>query len=273
MSEASWAALALAIMVGCFWAGFIVQRSLHETHRSRDSVDSIRVVITLLVTFADVVLGLLISTTQARFVGIEVGLRALSADISELDERLRTYGGAANPIRAALIEYTRAAIADTWRDEPPPPGVYPRNLTRMSEGSVESVELSTLLAQTDLAIRSLVPASDVQRSLIRQIEARMTALLDQRLTLIESARPSISWPFMAILMFWLAAIFAIAGLSSSRNVVVFASTVLAALSVASSIYLALDLDTPLTGVITVSSAPMRDALTHILLPPLPAGVN
>jgi len=50
-------------------------------------------------------------------------------------------------------------------------------------------------------------------------------------------------------------------------------TALAALSLASSIFLALELDRPLTGFIAVSSAPMRDALLHITQPPLPEGAS
>jgi CHASE2 domain-containing sensor protein len=101
----------------------------------------------------------------------------------------------------------------------------------------------------------------------------MIALLDQRLSLIENARPSISWWFLLVTMFWLAVIFVIAGFSSSRNLLVFTATTLAALSVASSIYLSLELDTPLTGLITVSSTPLRDALLRITEPPLPPGVS
>ena len=271
VSEIGWALLFFLTMAGCFWVGLAIQRYLRETHRSRESVDSIRVVITLLVTFAAVVLGLLISTTQSRFGAIEVSLRGLSADISELDQRLRLYGPQADPLRAELIAYTKAAIADTWPGEAPPPGSYPRNLTRMAAGSAESVELSTLLYRMDLAIRDLAPQDDLHRTLVTQLETRMTALLDQRLSLIENARASISWPFLGLLLFWLSVIFVIAGLSSSRNMVVVAATLLAAVSVGSSVYLALELDTPLTGTITVSSLSLRDALARITEPPLPAG--
>jgi disulfide bond formation protein DsbB len=76
---------------------------------------------------------------------------------------------------------------------------------------------------------------------------------------------------MEILMFWLAVIFAVAGLTSPRNLLVLVVATLAALSVASSVFLALSLDTPLTGFIKLSSAPLRDALLHITQPPLPAG--
>ncbi|MEI9983205.1 MAG: hypothetical protein WDN69_08345 [Aliidongia sp.] len=72
-------------------------------------------------------------------------------------------------------------------------------------------------------------------------------------------------------MFWLAVIFVIAGLSSPRNMVVFTVTTLAAISIASSLFLTLELDSPLSGFIKISSWSLRDALLHITASPLPAG--
>jgi hypothetical protein len=53
---------------------------------------------------------------------------------------------------------------------------------------------------------------------------------------------------------------------SPRNLVVYATLLMCALSISSAVYLILDLDRPLDGVFKVSSAPMRDALRHIDAP-------
>jgi hypothetical protein len=141
----------------------------------------------------------------------------------------------------------------------------------MGPDTVESVALSAVLARIDLAIRVLRPADQLQTSLASDLRNRMSALLEQRQELIENARPAIAWPFLLIMMFWLVVIFVIAGLSSSRNILVLTVTALAALSLASSIYLVLELDTPLSGYIIISSGPLRDALLHLEASPLPAG--
>ncbi len=260
----------LTLMMACFVGGLRVQCILHEHHRSRDTVDSIRVIITLLVTFAALVLGLLISSTQERFSSLGSGLRGLSIDIIELDRRLREYGSQTDPIRAKLILYTKAAIADAWPDEKRPPGDYPVDPQVLSPGSVESTGLAVVLNQCDLAIESLDPHDQVHRGLAADLSHRMTELLERRLSLIENARRSISWPFLSILMFWLMVIFVIVGLSSAPNVLVITVMTLAALSLASSIFLALELDTPLEGFVTVPSAPLRDALVRLEEPPVPA---
>ena len=71
-------------------------------------------------------LGLLISSVKSSYDRFGARLSAYASDITELDVRLREYGEDAAPIRAKLRAYVAAAIADTWRKEPPPPGVYPK---------------------------------------------------------------------------------------------------------------------------------------------------
>ena len=271
MYDLSVALLFLLLLVGCFWGGQAARRFLREAHRSRELVDSIRVVITLLVTFAALVLGLLISSSQTRFSTFQAGMRGLSRNITELDARLREIraGGRSAARRPDL--YTKAAIADTWRGEPAPQGNYPRHLNPLVEGGMESLELGAILRRIDLAIRRLEPDDAFHRSIAASLQIRMTELLQQRRDLLENGEPSLSWPFLAILMFWLAVIFVIAGLSSPRNAVMVLVTTLAALSLASSIFLALELDRPLNGFINVSSGPLRDALLHITQPLLPEG--
>lgn len=271
MHELGVALLLLLLLTGSFWGGLVAQRHLREQHRSRESVDSIRVVITLLVTFAALVLGLVISSAQNRLGTLQAGLRDLSTNITELDQRLREYGPQVDPLRADLILYTKAAIASTWPEEPLPEGAYPHRLTPLAKGSFESIELGTVLNRIDLAIRHLTPEDAFHQSIATSMRSRMVDLRQQRRELIENGQPSLSWPFMEILMFWLAVIFAVAGLTSPRNLLVLVVASLGALSVASSIFLALSLDTPLTGFIKVSSVPLRDALLHITQPPLPAG--
>ena len=273
MYELSVAVLSLVLMVASFWGGMAVHRFLRDVHRSRELVESVRVVITLLVTFAALVLGLLISSSQARFSAREASLRGLSIDITELDQRLRDYGPAVDSLRAQLILYTKAAIADTWPDEAAPEGNYPRHLRTVGNNRLESTELGAVLNRIDSEIRHLDPDDAFHRSTASGLRSRMTALLEQRWDLIVNAEASLSWPFVSILLFWLAVIFVIAGLSSPRNLLVFTVTLLAALSVASSIFLALELDTPVTGFITLSSTPLRSALLHITQPPLPPGAG
>jgi hypothetical protein len=271
MHEIGYAVIALLAMLGCFGAGMLARRVLHERHRSHESIEAIRVVLTLLVTCAALVLGLLISGAKIRFDENGAGARALGIDITELDQQLREYGPQLDPLRADLIRYASAAIATTWPSEPPPPGTYPRQLQSATSGSVESPELGGILSGIDLALRDLDPETRSHRALAASLRARSMALQQQRWDLIAEAAPSLSWPFLAMLIFWLSAIFGLIGFSSPQDRVLLVVTGVAAVSIASAIYLIVDLDTPLTGVLQISSAPLRDALRHLMRPPLPLG--
>ena len=62
-------------------------------------------------------------------------------------------------------------------------------------------------------------------------------------------------------MFWLTLIFMGFGLfSPPRNATVVAALFLCALSVSGAIFIILEMDDPLTGVVRISDAPMRKAL-------------
>jgi uncharacterized membrane protein YoaK (UPF0700 family) len=74
---------------------------------------------------------------------------------------------------------------------------------------------------------------------------------------------SIPMPFFVMLVFWLTIIFASFGLFSPRNATVITVLLLCALSVAGSLFLIMELDTPYAGMIKVSSAPLRSALAHL----------
>ena len=84
-----------------------------------------------------------------------------------------------------------------------------------------------------------------------------------RWQLIEETGSSISTPFYIVLVFWLAVVFGSFGLNAPRSELAYTIILLGGISIASAIFVILELDTPFEGRFTVSSQPMRDALTYI----------
>jgi len=80
---------------------------------------------------------------------------------------------------------------------------------------------------------------------------------------VEQVSSAIQWPFLTILVFWLAIIFTSFGLFAPRNGSVIAALLVCALSVAASIYLIVEMDQPYGGLIKISSAPLRTVLDQI----------
>ena len=70
-------------------------------------------------------------------------------------------------------------------------------------------------------------------------------------------------PLLVVLMSWLAVVFTAFGLFAPNNRTVKAILFLSALSVSGSIFLMLEMNSPLTGFIRVSDAAMHDAVAHL----------
>jgi amino acid transporter len=256
--------LAVLIVLLCASAaGMVLQRALKDRHKSRETADHIRLIISILVTFTAVLLGLLISNVKTSFDAFDSRLRGYVGDVTELDMRLREYGDDAAPIRANPCTYLAAAITGAWRNEPHPAGVYPMFQNTVS---IEREPLGSLLLDADVAIRKLDPADHYHRRIADLLETRMTEMLARRQLLIETVHETVSWPLLVGMTAWLVVVFAVFGLISPRNAVVYATIVLCALSFGSAIFFILEFDTPLDGLIVVSSEPARDALRHLDAP-------
>lgn len=261
--DIAYTALLFLILLVSVTIGWLAQHRLHERYVSRDAIESIRLLMGMLLTFSALVLGLLTSNAKQRFDGYNNDLSAFGVSLVQLDHRLRTYGPEAEPIRALLRTYTAAAIADTWPEEPLPPGQYPRFNRGSGHESVEGTELGRMLADVDTAIEHLAPGDDYHRQVADRLRNRVTQAIEQRWQLIFSARSTVSWPFLLVLTSWLSIVFAIFGLTSPRSRLVYAVVGLAALSIASPLYLILDYTEARTGLLKLSSFSMRTALSHM----------
>ena len=80
---------------------------------------------------------------------------------------------------------------------------------------------------------------------------------------LENVGSSIPFPFLLVLIFWLAVIFASFGLFAPRNGTVVAALLVTALSVSGAIFLILELDRSFEGILQVSSAPLHAALARL----------
>lgn len=250
------------ILLGSAGLGFATQRRLHERHISTQTFDSVRVLMAMLVTFTALVLGLLVTSAKDRFDTYSKELSAYAADLIELDHRLRVYGPDADEIRKMLRTYTAAAIADTWPEEPLPSGVYPRFAEHNVHG-VEEVTLGDLISDIDVKIEKLAPTDAYRQRIADRLRNRVADTIQRRWVLILSADSTISWPFLIILTAWLAITFGIFALTSPHDELIYVVIVFSALSIASPLLLILEYSGPQSGLLRLSSDPMRTALRHM----------
>ena len=259
----AWTGFLFAALLASAAAGWAAQAVLQERHVTRETVDSIRLIMGMLLTFSALVLGLLTSSAKQRFDGFNTDLSRYGAYLIELDHRLRVYGPEAEALRGMLRRYTASALADTWPQEPAPAGVYPRMSHVAGEEHLESDALGDMLSALDSGIEHLAPPDSFHQITAARLRDRVALVIQQRWTLIFSARSTLSMPFLVILTAWLCIIYAILGLTAPRSRLVYAVVALSAVSIAAPLYLILYYDEAWTGQLQLSSEPIRSALAHM----------
>ncbi len=260
LADLSWSILLLLLLLGASAAGHMLLPRLPERHRSRETLDTVRLVSSLVVTFAVLVLGLLTASVNSAFVTAGNDMNALAGSIRQTETCLKSYGPEAQPIRGLLRDYTASAIASTWPEEAPPSGIYP--IDERTGQKFESLALSDALQQARMNIASLRIADSAREALAEICASDFNKLSDNRWKLIGEAHRSISIPFYRLLAFMLATVFLSFGLSAPRNALAMASICLAAGTIAAAVFVLVELDGPLDGLLKVSSASMRETLEH-----------
>ena len=267
MSELGDAIILMLILLGGSAVGIMIRPFLSERHRGRETTYLIQLVMTMLVTFAALVLGLLTSSVKQSFDTVENDLRSVAIQLIQLDRSLRQYGGETDQARALLRRYVAARIVTTWSDEPKPDDDGERTAAPAADvTSVAGRHFGNLLSEVETEIRGLDPHDAMHRRLLQTTINQFELFMRARWRLIEEGHASISVPFYLVLAFWLVIIFAGFGLSAPSNMLSFTTIILGAVSIASVMFVILDLDTPFDGMFRASSQPLRDALAQLSHP-------
>jgi hypothetical protein len=244
-----------ALAFGCAFAGALAGLRLHarlpEHHLDDNSKDVIKLVMGLIATMAALVLGLLISSAHRSYDAQEAEVQQIGVHLFQLDRALERFGPDASDARNLLYRIVLAEIKHASTDD--------------GSGALTDKPLQAQREAAELfdRITRLSPKTEAQRFIQGQALQLLSRLADTRLLLNEQARGSISWPFLVVLVFWLTVLFVGFGLFARFNATVIAALFVGAVSVAGAIFLILDMNRPYTGVMQISIAPIRNALTQM----------
>jgi hypothetical protein len=243
------------LVAACIFAGGLtglyLNRLLPERHLTKETQDVIRLGIGMLSVLASLVLGLLIATAKTSYDSTDRAIRSYAAELALLNEALRDYGGDASVPHDLLRSYTERLLQYGW----------PKGAKRPA--MLEDEEARVLLEHVREAIRALKPVDDGQRTLqIQAIDININ-LLRQRWLLIEQQGPSVQRVVIVILVSWIMVIFASFGMNAPRNSTVLSAFLICSLAIGGAIFLILEMDRPLDGVMQISSWPMQNALVHM----------
>jgi Protein of unknown function (DUF4239) len=242
--------VAFIFIFGGALLGMGLRLILPEPHLNADTKDVVRLSTGLIATLSALVLGLLVASAQGLYQTQSNQIKQVTANVILLDNILTRSGPAAQPVRILLRSAVKTLVERIWREQ--------------ESATTKSIpfEAST---QSDLffdKLLELTPQNDAQR----QMQAKAVQLgvdLAQTRILFAQSGGAIPKPFIAVLVFWLTMIFVSFGLFARPNLTILAALFVCALSASSAIFLVLDLSHPFSGLITISSAPLSNALAPL----------
>jgi Protein of unknown function (DUF4239) len=234
--------------------GMRLRRALSEDNLREEVRDVIKLSTGLIGTMAALVLGLLIASAKNTYDTKSAQIRQITADIILIDLDLERYGPEAQDLRVMLRDAILPMIAQIWNEG---------ERAKLSAYSA-TVEAKELLKR----FQQLQPDNDSKRAIHEQVLSAAANLSQARLSLFTESNDGIPTPFLAILILWLAIIFTSFGLlvrpdHAGHSRIVIVTFFVGALSVASSIFLILEMGRPFAGLMQISSEAPRHALAPL----------
>jgi hypothetical protein len=206
------------------------------------------------------ILGLVVASAKSSFDETDAAVKHFAGNLITLDRVLARYGPETMESRNQFRQVIADRVNALWPDENAQPAAPSGKLHL----NLADAKMTNPLEEIEDRIQRLAPQNDRQRWLQSRAQTLNSELLQARWLLLEGKSGSaVPVPFVVALIFWLTAIFGIFGLIAPRNATVIGVQLVSSISVAISIFLVLEMGAPFEGLLKVSSAPMRFALSVI----------
>lgn len=229
--------------------GFYGSRRLPPHHRSAETQTAVTVSVAVIGTLAALVLGLMITAANSSFTKRSEEVRELSLQLIRMDRNLSRYGPEADDVRAKLRDWATAKMQQLFRDK-----------GKVAPSSDQTIEM---LEGVQDALMDLKPKDERQEHLRTLCVTLSSTMIQARWALETHAGHSIPLPFLVLLIFWLAIVFASFGLFAPSNPTTMTALFLCALAVAGGIFLIEDLDNPSGGFVRLPADSMQRAVAEI----------
>ena len=231
--------------------GMGLQRRLPDYRSNQEMQDLVKISAGTIATLTALVLGLLVSSAKSSYDAVNTDLVQGGAKFILLDRSLARYGPEAKAVREQLKLALAGAIERLW----------PKEKTGITALTALERANGTELVQDKLS--ELTPKNEAQRQALAQSQQILSDLSQTRWLLVEQAQSKLPTPFLLILIFWLFLLFVSFGLSAPRSMMAHIVLFVVACSLSAAIFLILELNQPLGGLMKVSNAPLRNAMQQI----------
>jgi hypothetical protein len=233
---------------GAGMLGLFLQKHLPQQHMSGGSRDMILAVIGLVTLLLALVLGTLVGNIYAFFATQKSELETFASRALLFDQALSDFGPEAKPARDALKKGLTESYQLFWRGA----DVDPSRLK-------VDVPLNRFGPMFGL-LKSLNAATDAQKEALAAAKLNLGLMEQTRLLMSLQLASPIAWSLVIIVIGWAAFLFCGFGVLSGTNPTTIVVLVLGAISVASAMYLILDLSRPYSGQFRVSPAALEQTL-------------
>jgi hypothetical protein len=224
--------------------GFYVQERLPQHHRNPASNDTVKVATGFVVTMVAVVVGFMVTSARNGYEIKRQELAKIGAMAMHLDRILALYGSGAAEARRLLRESLANSLA----------------IAPYAHDRASMLEPNPILTRLEEAVEGLLPANDNERTLKADALSTCLAMGEKRWELLQQRSDIVEMTFVWIVIFWILVIFLGFGLFAPRNLTALIAFAVSALSVSLAIFFILELDSPFSGFLQLSTQPLTYAL-------------
>jgi len=250
------ASVATLLMLAGSALGVYLNRRVPNEHLNEATKDIVKLATGIIATIAGLVLSLLIATAKNSYDAVSTDVKSASADFIMMDRALAELGDKARAPREKLRQTidiavkTQLSLASNAVDVADPLGPLVRNHEAMQKD-----------------IRALVTTSSGEEWLQQRALTLSADLARARWMLLQEETDTLPGAFIAVVMLWLAIIFASFGLFTPVNPTAIGALVVGAVSISASLFLINELNTPFHGLVRITAEPLMRAMA--IIGPLP----
>lgn len=229
----------------------ILHIKLPDEHLDSNSKDVVKAVMGIIATMSALVLGLLIASAKTSYDTQANEMQQLAAKLVLLDRLLISYGPETKQVRTLLKQAATVAHERIWLAD---------------DGQPASLDPSADRGQADVFyedLRKLSPASETQHHAIDAAMQLAREIVQTRMLMFEQLGGSISWPLVVVLVSWVSVLFLGFSLLARVHATIVATVIVGAFSVASAVFLIIELSQPYQGIIRIPDTSFRTALAHM----------
>jgi hypothetical protein len=240
-------AIVSACLLAAVWIGISLRRFLPQDHLSSNSRDTVKLALGVVATMSALLLGLLVSSAKTSYDTTRTEVMQVASKYRLIDHMLTVYGPQAVEVRDKLHTLIEESLRRMW----PAHADLPMPSTHKEFDSFY------------VALLNLEAHNDTERTLKAQSVNLVLDMAQVRSLMQSESTTSISKSMLTVVVLWLVMIFLGFSLIAPPNATANFTLIASALCAAGAIFLILELDHPFSGIMRISSEPIRTVLGQL----------